>query len=56
MIQHIPGEWKMIECSLVYEREDAETLKFEVTLPARTEKGPTVKELTMHYQRLNLRP
>jgi len=56
MIQHIGGEWKMIECSLKYERTDANTLKFEITLPGRTEKGPATKNLKMHYQRLNIRP
>ena len=55
MIQHIPGEWKMIECNLEYKREDASTLKFEIELPARTDDGPSVKNLKMHYHRLNLR-
>lgn len=69
MIQHIGGEWKMIECKMIehkgdaevqrdakYERKDANTLKFEITLPARTEKGPFTTTLKMHYQRLNIRP
>lgn len=56
MIQHIPGEWKMIECSMEYEREDANTLKFEIVLPPRTDEGPSVANLEMHYQRLNVRP
>jgi len=56
MIQHIPGEWKMMECNLDYQREDASTLKFEITLPARDEKGPATKNLKMHYRRLNIRP
>jgi len=55
MIQHIPGEWKMIKCDMKYEKKDANTLKFEVELQERTETGPAVKNLTMHYQRLNVR-
>lgn len=56
MIQRIPGEWKMVECDLNYERKDANTLQFEIEMPARLETGPSVKNLTMHYQRLNIRP
>jgi len=56
MIQHIPGEWKMIECNMDYERKDANTLKFEIQMPARSEKAPATKNLKMHYQRLNIRP
>jgi hypothetical protein len=56
MIQHIPGQWEMAECNMEYKRKDASTLEFEVQLPARTDKGPAVKELTMHYNRRNVRP
>jgi hypothetical protein len=56
MIQHIPGQWEMRECNLPYEKKDANTLEFEITLPARTAEGPGVKELTMHYNRRNIRP
>jgi hypothetical protein len=56
MIQHVAGEWKMLECNMEFEREDASTLKFELTLPARTKDGPAVANLQMHYQRLNVRP
>jgi len=56
MIQHIPGQWDMEKCNLKYTKKDASTLKFEIELPARTEKGPAVKELTMHYHRRNVRP
>jgi hypothetical protein len=56
MIQHIPGQWDMEECNMKYVKKDAYTLKFEIELPARTEKGPAVKELTMHYHRRNVRP
>jgi hypothetical protein len=56
MIQEIPGEWKMLKCNMEFEREDAITLKFEVTLPARGKDGPATAKLEMHYQRLNIRP
>ena len=39
-----------------YKKKDAYTLEFEIKLPARTEDGPAVKELKMHYHRRNLRP
>jgi hypothetical protein len=56
MIQHIPGQWDMKECNMKYVRKDANTLEFEIELPARTQSGPAVKELTMHYNRLNVKP
>jgi hypothetical protein len=56
MIQHIPGQWDMEECNMKYEKKDANTLEFEITLPARTQSGPATKELTMHYHRRNIRP
>ncbi|MHC4122821.1 MAG: hypothetical protein ACYSSI_04545 [Planctomycetota bacterium] len=56
MIQHIPGQWDMKKCNMKYERKNANTLEFEITLPARTDKGPATKELQMHYHRRNIRP
>jgi len=56
MIQHIPGEWEMEKCNMKYEKKDASTLKFEITLPARKGDKPAVEELTMHYHRKNVRP
>jgi hypothetical protein len=56
MIQHIPGQWDMAECNLEYIKKNANTLEFEITLPARTESGPAVKELKMHYNRRNVKP
>jgi hypothetical protein len=56
MIQHIPGQWEMKECNLKYTKKDAFTLEFEIELPARTADGPAVKELEMHYSRINVRP
>jgi len=56
MTQHIPGQWEMKKCNLEYEKKDAGTLEFEIRLPARTEKGPAVEKLNMHYNRINVRP
>ena len=56
MIQHIPGQWDMRKCNMTYKKKDATTLEFEITLPARTANGPATKELTMRYNRRNLRP
>lgn len=56
MIQHIPGQWDMRSCNMTYKKKDANTLEFEITLPARTANGPATKELTMQYNRRNLRP
>jgi hypothetical protein len=56
MLQHIPGQWDMEQCNMQYKRKNAYTLEFEIELPARTEKGPAVKELKMHYHRRNVRP
>ena len=56
MLQHIPGQWEMKDCNIKnYVRKDAGTLEFEITLPARTATGPAIKELTMHYNRRNVR-
>jgi hypothetical protein len=65
MIQHLPGQWDMESCTLDgrrlnldrdYKKKDANTLEFEITLPARTESGPATKELKMHYHQRNVRP
>ena len=56
MVQHIDGQWDMEKCNLEYTKKDASTLEFEVTLPARTEKGPATKQLEMHFHRRNIRP
>ncbi len=50
LIQHIPGQWEMKECNLPYRREEAGRIEFDVELPARG-----MRELTMHYQRRNVR-
>jgi hypothetical protein len=56
MVQHIPGQWDMESCNMKYEKKDAGTLEFDIQLPARTEAGPAVKELTMTYHRRHIRP
>jgi hypothetical protein len=56
MIQNIPGQWDMEECNLKYTKKDANTLEFEIELSGRADSGPSVKELTMHYHRRNVRP
>jgi len=56
MIQHIPGQWDMESCNMKYEKKDANTLEFEIQLPARSQAGPAVKELKMTYHRRHLRP
>ena len=51
MIQHIRGQWEMKSCNLDYKRKDAETLEFEIEIPAHGK-----RELGMHYIRRNVRP
>jgi hypothetical protein len=46
----------MKKCNMEYEKKDAHTLEFEIELPARTDKGPAVRELEMRYSRINVRP
>ncbi len=58
MLQHIPGQWDMAEedCNMKYTKKNANTIEFEIELPARTEDGPGVKKLSMRYHRRNVRP
>ncbi|MHC4372929.1 MAG: hypothetical protein ACYSTO_01930 [Planctomycetota bacterium] len=61
MVQRIPGQWKMKKCTLdgkksKYVQKDAHTLEFEIELPARNDDGPGVKELSMRYSRIHVRP
>ncbi len=50
LIEHIPGEWEMIETNMAYTRLDANRLNYEVDIPARGS-----RELVMHYLRRNIR-
>ncbi len=57
VIEHIPGQWEMENCSPDdYVKKDANTLEFEIKLPARGKGGPAVKEIKMQYRRRNIRP
>ena len=65
MIQHIAGEWDMERCTLDtqrltlddgYKKKDANTLEFEIKLPARTDTGPATKKLVMIFHRRHVRP
>ncbi len=50
MVQHFSGEWKMKKCNMKYERIDADTIEFNLELPANSK-----QELEMNYVRLNIR-
>ncbi|MFA5553973.1 MAG: hypothetical protein WCZ89_08310 [Phycisphaerae bacterium] len=50
VIEYIPGQWEMKKCNMKYTLIDAETLKFQVELGARSN-----KELKMQYSRKNIR-
>jgi hypothetical protein len=54
LIQHIPGQWDMARCNRTYTKRDANTLVFEVELPARQGDKPAVEELRMDYHRRNV--
>ena len=65
LIESIQGQWDMAECTLDgislelgngYTKKDAFTLEFEIELPARTDVGPAVRDVMMHYHRRNVRP
>ncbi len=49
MVEHIPGQWDMEESSHKFEKEDANTLKFRIEIPAHGE-----ETLIFHYQRRNV--
>ena len=51
LVQHIPGEWKMLEASLPYERKNAETVVFAVPVA-----GKGSRTLSFRYERYNIRP
>lgn len=51
LVEHIPGEWEMVESSHPFERKDATTLIFRIEVPASG-----TQELRYHYHRRNVRP
>jgi hypothetical protein len=65
MVQSIEGQWEMEECTLKYPdknaekaeytKKDANTLEFEIELPAREEDTPASVKLNLHYHRINVR-
>jgi len=50
VIQHIPGQWDMEECSHEFKKKDFQTLEFEIKLKPKEK-----QELMMHYHRRDLR-
>ena len=50
LIQHIPGEWEMKKSSMDYEKEDANTLVYRVTVPSKGK-----MKLSFNYNRRNVR-
>jgi len=57
VIEHIPGQWDMEKCVPDdYVKKNANTLEFEIKLPARGKGGPAVTEIKMQYHRRNIRP
>lgn len=50
LVQHIEGQWDMVDCNMKYTLKDSGTLEFEIPM-APGEK----KELNMHYHRRNVR-
>ncbi len=50
LVEHIPGQWDMKESSHEFEKEDANTLKFRIRVPAHGK-----ETLVFRYQRRNVR-
>lgn len=50
LVQHIPGEWDMLNTSMQYEKKNSSTIIYSVDVPAKGK-----KKLTFHYQRRNVR-
>ena len=53
IVEHIPGYWKMVEATAKYERKDAFTIEFPLTLPAETT-GTKKTTITFNLQHLNV--
>lgn len=49
VVEHIPGYWKMVESSHPYEKKDAFTIEYELTLPKESK-----QTVTLYYNRLNV--
>jgi hypothetical protein len=53
VVEHIPGYWKMVESSHKYERKDAFTIEYKLTLPAESS-GTKKTTVTFNLNRLNV--
>jgi hypothetical protein len=51
LVEHVPGEWELLECSHEYERKDVGTVEILVPVPASGK-----AEVVFHYGRRNVRP
>jgi len=53
IVEHIPGYWKMAESSHKYEKKDAFTIEYQLTLPKETT-GEKKTTITFNLNRLNV--
>jgi hypothetical protein len=53
VVEHIPGYWKMAETSHPFEKKDAFTVEYKLTLPAEST-GPKKTTVTFNVNRLNV--
>jgi hypothetical protein len=53
LVEHIPGYWKMVESSQKFEKKDAFTLEYKLSLPAETS-GEKKTTVTFNINRINV--
>ena len=53
VVEHIPGYWKMVESSHKFEKKDAFTIEYKLTLPAEST-GTKKTAVTFNVSRLNV--
>jgi len=53
LVEHIPGCWKMVESSHTYEKKDAFTIEYKLSLPAESS-GAKKTTVTFNLNRLNV--
>jgi hypothetical protein len=53
LVEHIPGYWKMVESSHKFDKKDAFTIEYKLTLPAESS-GPRKTTITFNINRLNV--
>jgi hypothetical protein len=51
VVEHIPGQWEMLETNLEYKRKDAFTLEYDIALAAQAK-----QDLVLQYRQRNIRP